>query len=110
VQLRRVQAFSSAHEKIPHDDTQRFPPKAMKPARKACLEEAVKIWQDQPSLGMLETVNEVRVAIRGSREIVAKDLPGVEAIRKWLVEAIENGELRGPADDGRRNKAARVRR
>jgi hypothetical protein len=82
----------------------------MKPARKACLEEAVKIWQDQPSLGMLETVNEVRVAIRGSRTINVKDIPGIEAIRKWLLEAIESGELIGPADDGRRNKAARTRR
>ena len=82
----------------------------MKPARKACLEEAVKIWQDQPSLGMLETVNEVRVAIRGSRSIDVKDLPGVEGIRKWLEDAIESGELVGPANDGRRNKAARTRR
>jgi hypothetical protein len=82
----------------------------MKPVRKACLDEAVKIWQDQPSLGMLETVNEVRVAIRGSRTISSKDVPGIDAIRKWLVEAIESGELVGPADDGRRNKAARLRR
>jgi hypothetical protein len=82
----------------------------MNPVRKACLEEAVKIWQDQPSLGMLETINEVRVAIRGSRTINVKDLPGVEAIRKWLLDAIETGELIGPADDGRRNKAARSRR
>jgi hypothetical protein len=82
----------------------------MKPARKACLEEAVKIWQDQPSLGMLETVNEVRVAIRGSRTVNMKDLPGVEGIRKWLTDAIESGELVGPADDGRRNKAAKIRR
>jgi hypothetical protein len=82
----------------------------MNPVRKACLEEAVKIWQDQPSLGMLETINEVRVAIRGSRMINVKDLPGVEAIRKWLLDAIETGELIGPADDGRRNKAARSRR
>jgi hypothetical protein len=82
----------------------------MNPVRKACLEEAVKIWQDQPSLGMLETINEVRVAIRGSRTINVKDLPGVEAIRKWLLDAIETGELIGPAADGRRNKAARSRR
>jgi hypothetical protein len=82
----------------------------MNPVRKACLEEAIKIWQDQPSLGMLETINEVRVAIRGSRMINVKDLPGVEAIRKWLLDAIETGELIGPADDGRRNKAARSRR
>jgi hypothetical protein len=82
----------------------------MKPVRKACLEEAVKIWQDQPSLGMLETVNEVRVAVRGNRTINVKDLPGVEAIRKWLTDAIESGELLGPADDGRRNKAAKARR
>lgn len=82
----------------------------MNPVRKACLEEAVKVWQDQPSLGMLETINEVRVAIRGSRTISVKDLPGVDAIRKWLLDAIETGELVGPADDGRRNKAARSRR
>ncbi len=82
----------------------------MNPVRKACLDEAVKIWQDQPSLGMLETINEVRVAIRGSRTISVKDLPGVEAIRKWLQDAIETGELIGPAGDGRRNKAARFRR
>ncbi len=82
----------------------------MNPVRKACLEEAIKIWQDQPSLGMLETINEVRVAIRGSRTINGKDLPGVEAIRKCLLDAIETGELIGPADDGRRNKAARSRR
>lgn len=76
----------------------------MNPVRKACLTEAAKIWQDQPSLGMLETVNEVRVALRGYREWTSKDLPGIDAIRNWLTDAIAAGELSGPNEGPRRSK------
>jgi hypothetical protein len=79
------------------------------PVRKACLQEAAKIWLDQPSLGLLETANEVRVGIRGQRA-QPKELPGVDAIRKWLVDAIAAGEIAGPTDDPGRSKATRSRR
>ncbi len=82
----------------------------MNPVRKACLQEATKIWLDQPSLGMLETANEVRVGIRGQRDLDLKELPGVEAIRKWLIDAIAAGEINGPIENLRRNKATRSRR
>jgi hypothetical protein len=91
----------------------------MNPVRKACLEEAARLWLDQPSLGLLETANEVRVGIRGQRGLSgpssqsgphSKELPGVDAIRKWLVDAIASGEMTGPIDDLRRNKATRSRR
>ena len=82
----------------------------MNPVRRACLQEAAKIWLDQPSLGMLETANEVRVGIRGQRDLGLKELPGVEAIRKWLIEAIAAGELNGPIDDPRRAQVSRSRR
>jgi hypothetical protein len=80
------------------------------PVRKACLEEAAKLWADQPSLGMLETANEVRVIVRGRRDLPAKELPGVESIRKWLADAIAAGEMAGPQDDGRRSQTSRSRR
>jgi hypothetical protein len=66
------------------------------PIRKACLDEASKMWAEQPSLGMLEIANEIRVAIRGSRAYALKEIPGAEAIRLWLAEAIDAGEISGP--------------
>jgi hypothetical protein len=74
----------------------------MNPIRKACLAQAATLWKEQPSLGMLETVNEVRVALRDDRSISAKDLPKAEAIKRWLSEAIEAGDMRGPSDTLRR--------
>jgi hypothetical protein len=81
----------------------------MNPIRAACLKEAANIWRDQPSLGMLETANEVRVNIRGQRDSGFKKLPGSEIISKWLVEAIELGELKGPIDDPRFHKPSKAR-
>lgn len=82
----------------------------MNPVRKACLDEAAKLWADQPSLGMLETANEVRVTVRSRRDLPAKELPGVEAVRKWLTDAVAAGEISGPQDDGRRSQTSRSRR
>jgi hypothetical protein len=82
----------------------------MNPVRKACLHEANKIWLDQPSLGMLETINEVRVAIRGNRNYAFKELPGTEAVRQWLLDAIAAGEMVGPSAEPRRVKANKSRR
>jgi hypothetical protein len=80
----------------------------MNPIRKTCIDEAVKIWVDQPSLGMLETANEIRVNIRGSRAHNFKDVPGAEAIRQWLAEEIANGNIAGPFS-GKQRKAGKQR-
>lgn len=82
----------------------------MNPARKACLEAAARLWQDQPSLGLLETANEVRVVVRARRDPSLREVPGVDAIRKWLTDAIEAGELAGPQDPPRRGRARQSRR
>jgi hypothetical protein len=70
----------------------------MSPIRKACVNEAVQIWLDQPSLGLLEIANEIRVNLRGTRSHEFKVIPGAEAIRQWLQEAISAGEIVGPMD------------
>jgi hypothetical protein len=80
----------------------------MNPIRKTCIDEAVKIWLDQPSLGILETANEIRVNIRGSRAHNFKDVPGAEAIRQWLAEEIANGHITGPFE-GKQRKAGKQR-
>ncbi len=82
----------------------------MNPVRKACLEAALKLWTDQPSLGLTETANEVRVAVRGMRDPVVREVPGIDTIRKWLEDAIAAGELSGPQGPQPRNKSARQRR
>lgn len=82
----------------------------MNPVRKACLDEATRLWLDQPSLGLLETANEVRVAVRGRRDPDIKAVPGVEVIQTWLTEAIAAGEISGPIEDARRSKGTRSRR
>lgn len=82
----------------------------MNPVRNACLEEAIRLWADQPSLGLLETANEVRVSVRGRRDLAIKSLPGVEVIQTWLTEAIAAGDISGPKDDPRRGKGTRSRR
>ena len=79
----------------------------MNPARKACLQAAAKIWT---SLGMLETANEVRVAVRALRDPAVKEVPGMDTIRKWLEDAIAAGEVAGPQGPQPRNKSARQRR
>lgn len=76
----------------------------MNPLRKACLQEAERVWLDQPSLGLLETANEVRVGVRGRRDLNVRELPGVEAIRKWLLDAIAAGEIKGPTEDVSRSR------
>jgi hypothetical protein len=80
----------------------------MNAIRKTCIDEAVKIWIDQPSLGILETANEIRVNIRGSRSHNFKDVPGAEAIRQWLAEEIANGRITGPFE-GKQRKAGKQR-
>lgn len=82
----------------------------MNPARKACLQAAAKIWLEQPSLGLLEACNEVRVAVRAARDPAVKEIPGLEAIRKWLADAIAAGEIGGPQGPQPRNKSVRQRR
>jgi len=81
------------------------------PARQACVLAARALWQDQPSLGMLETANEVRVRVRADADRdVSRRVPGVDAIRTWLEEAIAAGELPGPVESGRRVRAGKARR
>ena len=82
----------------------------MNPARKACLQAAAKIWTEQPSLGMLETANEVRVAVRALRDPTLKEVPGMDTIRKWLEDAIAAGKVAGPQGPQPRNKSTRQRR
>ena len=82
----------------------------MNPARQACLQAAARIWGDQPSLGMLETANEVRVAVRALRDPTLKEVPGMDTIRKWLEDAIAAGEVAGPQGPQPRNKSTRQRR
>ena len=81
----------------------------MNPARKACLDAARQLWQDQPSLGLLETANEVRVVVRARRDPAIREVPGVEAIRKWRADAIEAGELAGPQEPPRRARGRHTR-
>jgi hypothetical protein len=82
----------------------------MNPARKACLTAAGRIWAEQPSLGLLEAANEVRVAVRALRDPAVREVPGIDSIRKWLEDAIAAGELGGPQGVQTRNKSARQRR
>ena len=81
----------------------------MNPIRKLCVEQARLLWLEQPSLGMLETVNEVRVAMRAQRDVSNKDIPGVESLRQWLTLAIEAGELSGPSDMPRNGRSHKGR-
>ncbi len=76
----------------------------MNPLRQICQEQAALVWQDQPSLGLLETINEVRVNLRGHPQVQARDIPGVETLRHWFEEAIASGALAGPRESGRRRK------
>ena len=81
----------------------------MNPIRKFCIEQAALIWKDQPSLGMLETINEVRVALRGNRQLGAKTAPGAEVLTQWFNEAIAAGELAGPGNSPRGGRLTRAR-
>ena len=81
----------------------------MNPVRKFCIEQAALIWKDQPSLGMLETINEVRVALRGNRQLGVKAAPGAEVLTQWFNEAIAAGELAGPGNSPRGGRLTRAR-
>lgn len=82
----------------------------MNPNRKACLDAAARIWRDQPTLGVFEAANEVRVLVRAARDPSLREVPGVEAIRRWLSEAIEAGEITGPQGPQGKPKSQRQRR
>ena len=80
------------------------------PIRKTCLSHAARLWADQPGLTLLEVCNEVRVQVRVARPPVPGPVPGVEAIRQWLLDAVAAGEIPAPEGLERREKSQRQRR
>jgi hypothetical protein len=80
------------------------------PVRKACLAHAARLWAEQPGLTLLEVSNEVRVLVRVARPPVPGPVPGVEAIRQWLLDAVAAGEMPAPEGLERREKSQRQRR
>jgi hypothetical protein len=85
-------------------------PRAMNPARRACVALAASLWREQSGLSLLEASNEVRVRLRALRDPAIGKVPGVEAIAQWLVDAIAAGELVEPEGLHKRNRSQRQRR
>ncbi len=80
------------------------------PVRRTCLAHAAQLWAAQPGLTLLEVSNQVRVLVRTARPPVVGPVPGVEAIRGWLLEAVAAGEIPAPEGLERRERSQRQRR
>ena len=81
------------------------------PARQRCLAIAADLWAQRPGLTVLEVCNEVRVQVRADRSLSpGTAVPGVEAIRHWLLEAIAQGAIPEPEGLERRERSQRQRR